>query len=168
MHPTYHAKVEFRAELAALRAELAELRARLPASPQAYATYRDPALSPGHHRGPDGLLRDGRGNLVLAPPPGGTYEQRHAAALAEHKAKQQAEHDAAREGLEGGLWRDPTGLVRNVAGELAIAAEINAQRAADVGAIQRAEHRNYLQRIGMPVHSVRLPVRRSSPDDLAD
>jgi hypothetical protein len=164
MHPSYHAK----AEIAELRKEVAELRARLPAPPQGHDAGLDPRLPAGApagaYVGPDGLSRDGRGNLIhtVEPEP---YEVRQAAALAEHNAKQRAEHDKAREGLVGGLWRDPSGIVRTQDGQLASNAEIEAQRADAVRQQQGQEQRQHLQRIGLPT---RLPVRRQSPDDLAD
>jgi hypothetical protein len=162
MHPSYHAK----AEIAELRKEVAELRARLPAPSQAHDAELDPRLPPnaraGAYVGPDGLARDGRGNLIHAvePPP---YEARQAAALAEHNAKQQAEHAKAREGLDGGLWRDPSGIVRTQSGELASAAEIEAQRADAVRQLQANEHRAYKQAVGLPV----LPAR-VDPTELPD
>jgi hypothetical protein len=173
MHPTYYAKAA-EAEVAELKANIATLTARLDAlaPPPSNGNYRDPALPAGHHRGPDGLLRDGRGSLIhaVAAEP---YEVRHAAANAEHKQKQQAEHAKAREGLVGGLWRDASGIIRTPSGELASSAEIQARRADAVRAMQGQEQRERLRHIGLPARAslpahVSLPVRRADPSDLAD
>jgi hypothetical protein len=170
-----HPVAEFRSDVATLRQQIAELTARLDqlAPPQTHDAELDPRLPAGApegaYVGPDGLARDGRGNLIHAAEPE-PYEVRQAAALAEHKAKQQAEHDKAREGLDGGLWMDPSGIVRTQSGELASAADIENARADAVRQLQANEHRAYKQAVGLPVLPARvsLPVRRVDPTELPD
>jgi hypothetical protein len=177
MHPTFYAKAA-EAEVAELKADIARLTARLDAlaPPPANGNYRDPALPAGAPVGSyvdaSGLARDQRGNLLRAKVE--TTDEYLARVRADQDAyavREAARLAKQRVGLEGGLWRDDTGLVRTPDGQLASSAEIQARRVDAVRGAQGQEHREYLRKIGLPARlpgHVSLPVTRQSPDQLAD
>jgi hypothetical protein len=166
-----HPVAEFRAQVAALQDQLAALTARLDTLAPPPAPM-DPEVPVGHHRGPDNLLRDGAGNVVAPAETDAEY-------LARKKGEWAANDAATAEVLARrtanappGAWFDDCGILREVGtGRLLTVADREALERAAVGAVQRQEHREHLQKIGMPVQPARvsLPVRRADPaNDLPD
>lgn len=122
----------------ALVARIAALEAKLEPS------NRQPQPAPAPIQ-IDGVRRDYNGRPI-ADPNAPSWEERQKRRRAETKAAQAAETLARSAGLPPGLWRDPTGLVRNSDGRLAKTVEREMEAKAEVAAEMAMEHKANLER----------------------